>query len=1103
MNKSQIKPQEKNDSSKSSKYESENISEIDIFSKKYGFDEKFVDKMLEKDCKWKEKKEAFDNMTKYTDPKNVKSIKNTDRTYFIEMVKKLLKQPNINVIHSIINALNNLCLGLNSNFIEAKDLFSILLNFLKEKKESLIFSLITCLTNFSLIMNDLIINEKLLNYCSGKPILCNIAKINLCTFFEKMIEKKDNIQLNLYSNFIIHISKYLDDPNSEVREKSAKLMAFLNYKKNDVFISIEKNIKLDEKKINKIKEYEKLYVNISCNTTNKKNPFLSDNKNIENNIKNKLLENNDSKAFKYNNLNIQYFNDNKSKDNKINTINSKNSENSFISDDNYLILVKENLIVNKEEIISYVQKKIDNLDNSLFNSVNWEERKEAFIILNEFLSNENNSEEIYNSYKYYFKYILINNRLFQEINSVVLIQSIICINTLIDKINEFSEKYYKIIISLLIYKLNDKKIIREISNTIEKLTNKISTDEVISTFLDCLKNKPKLILNEGIQLIKNIIDNSINRNNNIFITNKTQSQYNEISSIKTNFDIYNTQRKNLTNNQSNKFNFSVSKTPIIPTKKYISKYNYNIIDVLPADEGELPSLIQNLYGNDIPTKNLSLVEIKKILIHYIGNNNINESQIKDILKAFNMLLYSISTNIKSIKNKDNNMNKNEFTLLRYLLDDYILIVNRKSLIINIADINLIYNCYETLLLLISTKELKNINQGVEIINILNTIILCLLTNFNKTLTIKTLINIISNYKNNSNNDKICSLAIKCLNKFKQKLSELKERIDNNEIFITLYKFFRDFEKTNKNLKTHTDNEKISLLMINSLIEEYVNIYNSSIWDIYNQALNNDMLKMDIFLKRTIEISLKEINQKNMMDNISNFSFNKKTQNENINQNSDESIKDIMPYINKLKNESNKMSQEEQNNCYFEIVFFLRDNKINISILSNKIDGEIFAKILEFYYGINSGKNTKDFSLISKANNKSNIIEKNNINKKTKNKQINPSLKINSKFKKDIKFKKNIKKKEMSDQSKRIMEYKNKVEYLTESNKDRNKNTLEKNNNENKSLNCNINTINNIVENTLNKINEINSNNKETNITIEEAMNMKKQLEKIRKNLNKK
>ena len=570
-------------SSKSNKDKSENLLEIDIFSKKYGFDEGFVSKMLKKDCKWKEKKDAFDKLAKYTDPSEINSIKNTDRTFFVEMVKKLLKQPNINVIQSIINALNNLALGLNSNFIEAKDLFTYLLCFLKEKKESIIISLITCLTNFSLYMDDIILNEKLLNYCSGKPMLCNTAKINLCTFFEKMIEKKNNnIQLNVYTNFIIQIAKFLDDPNSNVREKSARLLAFINYKKKDLFNSISDFVKLEEKKKKKIEEYEKLYVNFSTNnTTNKKDINLNKNeKKNENKNINKLLDNNiidDINFFKHN-LYKKTNNDNKTKEkNNANHINSKSSENSFISDDNYLALIKENLIDDKKEIIFYIQKKIQNLDNSLFNSVNWKERQEAFFTLNKFLSNENNSEEINNSYDYYFKYILINNRLFKEANHLVLIESIKCIKTLLDKSNDFSEKYYIILISLLIDRLNEKKVVGEISNIIQKLADNIPLDEIVSVFLGYLKNKSNLILNEGIELLKNIIDKLKNSFiNKIFVSNKTQSEYKELTPIKNYCDIQSSKSGNFVYNRTDKNYFSISKTSLIQTKKNMIIFQTNL-----------------------------------------------------------------------------------------------------------------------------------------------------------------------------------------------------------------------------------------------------------------------------------------------------------------------------------------------------------------------------------------------------------------------------------------------------------------------------------------------------------------------------------------------
>ena len=1078
---------------------SNDFKEIDIFSKKYGFDEKFVDNMLKQDCKWNIKKEAFDELTKLTDPTIIKSIKNTDRTYFIEMVKKLLKQPNINVNHSIINALNNLCLGLNSNFIEAKDLFPLLLNFFKEKKESIINSLFSCLYNFSLLINDIIINDKLYDYCTKKPALCNIAKINLCTFIEKLMDSKENIQFNCYIPLIIKIAKYMDDPNPNVREKSYKFLAFIKYKKKEIMSSISKTINLDEKKENKIKEYENFYINFSCNKSNKKNVDLSNNKKSENKINSKIIKKNiDNKIIIHKSQNeIQNKTPNKKTDiSKNNNIINKNDTNSKMSDEKFLLLVKDSLIDNKEEIIIYVQKKIQYLDNSLFNSFDWSERKNGFILLNNFLNNEENIEEINNSYDYYFKYILICNRFFNEKNCLVLIESISCINTLIDKINNFSEKYYKLLISLIINKLNEKKLVEEISNIIQKLANKLSPDEVIMTFISNINNKSNVILKEGIEIIKRIIDNS-NNNEKSRISEITKSKYDEICcSVSKSYNSKLSIKKKLL------YKSELSKSPLIETKNNMSKYNYNIVDVLPPEQNELPNYIKNLNGKDIVVKNLSLSEIKKILIHSIEKNCIDINIIKDILFAFNNLISSI---IKIIDEKNGNLDKIEIILIRYLLDDYLVIANNNSIIKKISDFDIIYNCYEKLLLLISKKKLQSINS--RIINIINEIILLLLGNFQETLTIKVLIKIISNNKSN-NKIPITSLAIKCLYKFKKILPKINSRIDNNSIFVSLYEFFLDFSKGNGNIEPKNENEKNALLMIKSLISEYINIYKKSIWDIYRNSLDDNMKKIDIYFKRTIEILLREFNSKNLLESLSKSKNSKNFLSQDSTNN--KVIEEIMSYVNKLKQKNSNMTITEQDNCYMEIILLLRQNKIDISILSNKIKGDIFAKIFERYYGINSSKETQNLSVFSKT--QSNLSK--NINKKEKITKTKNDTTSDGKFTNEIKntFNKKDKKiqnkKEISERTKRILDYQNKYKYLTESNKNRNQKTLEKANDENKQNNNNINDINNtndnkLLEKTIKLIDDILLKNKENknNIINNNIYSKLDEINKMRKQLN--
>ena len=1378
--------------------ELKDLTEIDIFSNKYGFDDSFIEKMLKPDCKWNEKKKAFDDLTKLTEPGKIKYIKNTDRTNFIEMIKKLLKQPNINVVHSIINALNNLSLLLKNNFTEAKDLYPNLLIYLKEKKESIINSLIECLSNFSLFMTDSVINEKLITYCSNKH-LCNFAKINLCSLIKEIFDKKNNnIQLNSYFNLLIKISKYLEDQNPEVREKSSKLMAYINFIKKDLFNSIVNSIKLDNKKKDKIFEYEKLYINLSYKN-NVQNYENSHNKNKEkiNEYKNDLQTNIGKKLMDFDNMNRTNKKENK----------NKTKINNFILDDNNISIIKENLIKNKEEIISYIQKKIINLNNSLFNSLKWEERKEGFSILNNFISDENNLNEIKKEYDYYFKYILINNKFFNEKNFLVLNESIHCINILIEKIEGFSQKYYKIIISLLTNKLNEKKLVTEIQNIMGILLEKISKKNILITFVNSLEKKDINIVKEGLGILKNIInesneindcpiqeiinfcldflnnsnialkkssiqllnyiykkigneidfylpnlnknllsmikeefnekennennfdDNNYKLSNEIDISDKVDekmikvlkdgkwfekkevieqieriiSQYNHNVIIKglndlfyelknnlndgnknivkltiklvdefldalepnnnlknfvsivipslisnfsenknsikdlsvncvnkiisligiesiindfalqlktENFDIKNEILKmilnskdiilnqkenkdllyslincildkniNLRNNakiiiqemmqyispnlitdyinklkpsyikqindiiydkssnnisksksiKSNENNYpktgkkissknitniskqsqtsskinlnspfkrnnlevekdysskkSVSKSPILPinTNDVDNKFNFNVIDVLPPELNELLNYIQLLDSDDIPLKIMSLSEIKKILIHLEDNKDFDSNYINDILNSFNRLLFSWNLKIKSQKEA---IDKNDISLIRYLLDDYIFLASKKILINSISDENLIYNCYEKLFILISSNEVKLLSNGCEILSIINTTILCLLTNLSKTLTIISLIKLISLYKSNQDYPLISSLAIKCLDKIIKIFPKIKNNIDNNPIFITIYNFFLEFSQMNQNLHSNNEKENNALLMIDELIKQYIYIYGDDIWNIYQNSLDDNMLKFDVYFKREIELLYKEINLDKIIKNNSNKSLGGITNFDN-NNNNDDNFKEIMNYVNELKNNCINMNEQERNNCYFEIISLLRINNLDISILKDKIDNDIKDKIFELYYGIKEDIESKK------------SIQFSQLNGEDSNSQfIFPE---NNDY--DIK-----KPKKISEQSKRILDYKNKIKYLTESDSLRNNNTSIKENDENKQMNDNI-----FIQDKMKQLEEITQQNKskkknspninKNNNIFDKISNMKKKLNEIRQKIN--
>ena len=136
-----------------------------------------------------------------------------------------------------------------------------------------------------------------------------------------------------------------------------------------------------------------------------------------------------------------------------------------------------------------------------------------------------------------------------------------------------------------------------------------------------------------------------------------------------------------------------------------------------------------------------------------------------------------------------------------------------------------------------------------------------------------------------------------------------------------------------------------------------------------------------------------------------------------------------------------MTEEEKNNDYKEIVSLLLQNNEPITSISTKLDKEYYSKIYELYHSMSPKKPEND----TKSLNKPKIPLSND----TTNKQNNINLKL-SDF-------------TLTEQAKRIQEYKNKFNSLTDrtnidnssdvfSNKNNNFNFKGKINDENKQLN---------------------------------------------------
>jgi hypothetical protein len=454
-----------------------------------------------------------------------------------------------------------------------------------------------------------------------------------------------------------------------------------------------------------------------------------------------------------------------------------------------------------------------------------------------------------------------------------------------------------------------------------------------------------------------------------------------------------------------------------------------------------------------------------------NDDSLTEKTIEEIFTAFNTLLSTITKNIKSNNNEeleiDNLIESNQdIKLLKYLVDVYLLLSNQYNFMRNLDNENIIYECYERLFIIITEKSLISYQNGTNLIQNLNTIIMNFFNNCNVTLSITSLIKLTLNYKSNTDDyAQVCTLAIKGLDKFRNFIPKLNSILDNKKIFETLFLFFSEFEKTNENLMPHNINEENALSIINMIISEFIKIYGDRIWGLYQSSLDDDLKKMDINLKRSIEINLKEyknnnvlINTNSLMQIANKYNFNNSLNDENniniINTNKIEDKNDVMYFINKLKERGLIMPEEEKNNCYKEIVSLLRQKNEPITSLSTKLDKEYYSKIYELYHSFSPKKSDNN----SKSSNNPRI----SLSNKPKDKQSNININLKS-----TDF-------TLTEQAKRIQEYKNKFNSLTDrtnmdntsnifSNKDNNFNFKGKINDENNQLNGdNVSKGNNIL-----------------------------------------
>ena len=975
-------------------------TEIDIFTKKFGFDDKFVEKMLKPECKWKEKKDAFDQLTELLNPEKLKrKVKNTNRLNFMDMVKQLLKQPNQSVKHSIIRSMGNLCLALGNNFtVEAKELFPRIIENLSINKISIINDIISTLINFSKVIDNNWISEALVKYGS-KSNICNIAKTNLCSLIEKLLDnQKNNNDLNCYIPTIKDIViKYMDDHSQEIRNTSAKLMSYIKNTKINLFNNNVIKKELNPQKIKKIEEFDKGMNKLGNNKSSMNNintPNVLDiNNNMNNfstnnneniNENNTINNNNNNTSFEKNNEiihNKKIFNKNNNKsrnDNRTKISSSVSADNININ----IAPIEEIDLSNKEDIINTVKLSVgENLVN-LFESKKWQEKKQGYVDLKNYFLDENNCDILNTNCDYFLKFILLKNKSFKENNIVIFKESLLCINTLIEVLPPFfSKKFYTSLLKLIIERLSERKIQTELTLIFENLITKTSPKEIILSLMKNIRDKTVPILNGGAVLINNLIipnkdetnNNSNNNNNKIreninlypireiiefccFLENNTNTQCrnsgtNILCSLYT-FLGNNIKPllKDLKESTMKSIEEKFEKIQVITPNNNTStgKISTNILEqVFPRidiSKKITPNIIKVLNEGKWTDKKEMINNIENIIIS--TNNKIQP-------KGLNELFNSIKFNLKD-------SNKNIVKMIMKLIEDLAASLGKEGfrqyqkqiipgIISNFADKNtqVKEESIKCIVKLISIMGFDSI--AVYFPNYLN------IDNYEMKHEILNILIKNKNFVANNKKDLMKEYAAALLNCLLDKNGIIRTMAEEISQEIVKYHGIQVFNDEIKNLKTPTVINQVKLIL--NRISKIVNLNNENINN-NNSSNNNNKKSFKSFNRNSsgqqnIEMNNEFINNNNNIQEVNEFKLNNNLRNNTYDM---------------MNNLENNMAYNNINNIYNQRSnIFNNINNMNTNSFNNNNINMINQNIL------NTDLNFRNLSLVQQSLNESNDI----------------------------------------------------------------------------------------------------------------------------------
>ena len=269
---------------------------------------------------------------------------------------------------------------------------------------------------------------------------------------------------------------------------------------------------------------------------------------------------------------------------------------------------------------------------------------------------------------------------------------------------------------------------------------------------------------------------------------------------------------------------------------------------------------------------------------------------------------------------DSDLNKIPTKFAKYIATTLLKITANKELISKLS-YEVLYNLSNELLSYLLINDLNQIGEkqeGVLIFKSINSSMIRIIDNCDKTSIILILLEILNNHLEDENNS-MSNLSVKCLLKSTEKLNEIINGLDMNKIFIEINSIIFNCE-----LKNKYQRDSLFIKFIQNFINNVVKIKGEETLEIYNNSIGKNPNE-DKHILHWIKGCLNNINKNdkknnskntnnndnnspnNLEDNKNNESYNKDNEdsiNENNNNSEIKDNKDKMDSSNKTNNNGN-------------------------------------------------------------------------------------------------------------------------------------------------------------------------------------------------------